>query len=80
MITVPHDELAAEALAAGQVVWWSANDECPKVYHLPLADPPGKTNGALLLVNVVPEFLEKLPRPDLVFISQSPMLSIFSEL
>ena len=62
--------LAQTHLTKGEMVWWSASDDCAEYYGLPLIRSPGGQKSALFLMNPGPNDIAKLPMPDLIVISR----------
>ena len=62
--------LAQTHLTKGEMVWWSASDDCAEYYGLPLIRSPGGQKSALFLMNPGPDDIAKFPPPDLVFVSR----------
>ncbi len=61
--------VAHQALDHGKCVWWMASGVVGTYYHLPVAVAPQEA-GALVLWRPVPGDLEKLPSPDVVFLTK----------
>lgn len=62
--------MANQALVRGETVWWDADANGAKYYHLPLTTDPATVNAARQVVNLPPDFLMTAEEPEMVCCSR----------
>jgi hypothetical protein len=69
-------QVARVALTRGAVVWWNAFGDGARYYHVPLAGAVPEAGKAELVMNLSPDLVASLEKPDLVAVSKPELFDV----